>query len=125
MAADVEPEDLLRALLGLVRRRRELDPAGLPAAPGQDLRLDHDRPSERLGGLARLGRRARQPALAERKAVAREERLRLVLVEAHGATSSDGSGVMAAALDGDVALELEDLRLLPAGRSISRRGVLL
>ena len=54
MAADVEPEDLARLLLGVLRAVGELDPAGLAAPAGEHLRLDHDRPAELLGGVPRL-----------------------------------------------------------------------
>ena len=39
---DVEPEDVLRLLLGVVGALGELDAAGLAAAAGEHLRLDDD-----------------------------------------------------------------------------------
>jgi hypothetical protein len=84
VAADVEPEDLPRALLGLVGRLRELDPARLATAPGQHLRLDDDRAAELVRGGARLLGRRREPPVGDGDAVALEELLALVLVEVHG-----------------------------------------
>jgi len=81
--ADVETEDLLRLLLGVVRARRELDAARLAAAAGQDLSLDDDRAAELLCGRARVLRRILPPALRDRDADAPEELLPLVLVQVH------------------------------------------
>ena len=71
VAADVEPEDLPRPLLGLVRVGGELDPAGLPAPAGEHLRLDDDGAAEHLGRLPRLARassRAVRPTRGSRRA---------------------------------------------------------
>ena len=87
VAADVEPEDLLRPLLGLVRVGGELDPAGLAAPAGEHLRLDDDRASEHLGRLACLGGGRREPPLGDGDPGALEELLALVLVEVHGTAS--------------------------------------
>ena len=61
VALDVETDDVLRVLLGLVRARRELDATCLAAATGQHLRLDDDRAAEHLGRLTGLARRGREP----------------------------------------------------------------
>ena len=84
VAADVEPEDAARLLLGVGGVVGELDAAGLAAAAGQHLRLDDDRAAELLGRLARLLRRRREPPLGDGDADAPEELLALVLVEIHG-----------------------------------------
>jgi len=85
VAADVQPEDLLRPGLGLFRRGGELDPPGLPAAAGQHLRLHHDRASELLGRRPGLGCRGREPAVGHGNPGATEELLALVLVEVQAA----------------------------------------
>ena len=83
MALDVEPDDVLRVLLGLVRVAGELDPACLAAPAGEDLGLDDDRAAEHLRRLPRLPRRRCQPTLADRDPDAPKELLALVLVEVH------------------------------------------
>ena len=83
--ADVEAEDLLRALLRLVRVRRELDPARLAAPAGEHLRLDDDGAAEHLGGLPRLAGSRREPPLRDGDPDPPEELLALVLVEVHPA----------------------------------------
>ena len=72
-------------LLGLLPVLRDLDAAGLPAAADQDLRLDHARVAECLGGLDRLLHRGRGTALGHGDAVLGEELLSLVLEEVHRA----------------------------------------
>ena len=84
VAADVEPEDVARLLLGVGGILGELDAACLPAAAGEHLRLDDDRAAERLRGGARLLGRRREPAVRDGDAEAPEELLPLVLVEVHG-----------------------------------------
>src|SRR5262249_56204151 len=65
VAVDGGAEDLLCLALGVGRVLCELDPAGLAAATGQDLRLDDDLTLELFGGGAGLGGRSRQPALRD------------------------------------------------------------
>ena len=63
MAADVEPEDVLRLLLGVGRILGELHAAGLAAAAGQHLRLDDDcPPSSSAAARASAGVVARRPS---------------------------------------------------------------
>ena len=83
MAADVEPEDLLGLLPRVVGILGELDPAGLAAAAGEDLRLDDDLAADLLGGCARLVGRRRESPLRYGDPEALEELLALVLVEVH------------------------------------------
>ena len=83
VAVDVQAEDRLGVLSGLLGRVRELDPAGLTAPPGQDLRLDDDLAADLLRGRARLFRRRRKPSLGDGNAEPLEELLALVLVEVH------------------------------------------
>ena len=83
VAADVEPEDLVRPLLRLVRAVRELDPAGLAAAARQHLGLDHDLAAELLGGSAGLLGGLGETPIRHGDAEAAEELLALVLVEIH------------------------------------------
>ena len=88
MAADVEPEDLLRLLLRVGGVVGELDPARLAAPAGQHLRLDDDLAAELLGRGARLLRRRRGPSLRDRDAEALEELLALILVEVQSGRDS-------------------------------------
>ena len=83
MAADVETEDLARALGGLLGRRRQLDAAGLAAPAGEHLRLDDDGAAELGCGRLRLAGRERDAPLRDGDAEAREQLLPLVLVEIH------------------------------------------
>ena len=87
VAVDVQAEDRLGVLSGLVGRVGELDPAGLPAAAGQHLGLDDDLAAELLGRRARLVRRRREPPLGDGDAEPLEELLALVLVEIHRAAT--------------------------------------
>ena len=73
MPPDIEPQDLRRPGLRLVRPVGELHPAGLPAATGQNLRLHHDRPAELLGRGARLRRCRRHPPRRDRDPEASQE----------------------------------------------------
>ena len=88
VAADVQPEDLAGARLGLVGIGRELDAAGLAAPAGQHLRLDDDRPTELLRRLPRLLGSGREPTLGHGDPVAREELLALILVEVQSGRES-------------------------------------
>ena len=83
VAADVEPEDLLGLVARVVRVLGELDPAGLAAAAGEDLRLDDDLAADLLRGRARLVGRRRESPLRHGDPEALEELLALVLVEVH------------------------------------------
>ena len=98
VAADVEPDDVLRLLLGVRGILGELDAAGLAAAARQHLSLDDDRAAELLGRRARLLRRRREPPLGDGDAELLEELLALVLVEVH--RRADSSGVANLAADG-------------------------
>ena len=62
VAVDVQPEDRLRVLGGLVGRVCELDSAGLPAAAGQHLGLDDDLAADLLGRCSEPRRRSRRHA---------------------------------------------------------------
>ena len=103
MAVDVQPEDRLGVLRGLVRRVCELDPARLPSAPGQHLGLDDDLAADLLGGGSGLLRGRGDTPLRDRDPEALEEFLSLVLVEVHrrgdsslgaGPSASDASGAL-------------------------------
>ena len=83
VAADVEPENRARLLLGVRRVVRELHAAGLASPAGEHLRLDDDRPAELHRRGARLLRRGREPAVRDGDAEAAKELLPLVLVEIH------------------------------------------
>ena len=54
VAVDLQLEDVLGVGGGLLGRVGELDAAGLHPPAAQHLRLDHDRPADLLGDLARL-----------------------------------------------------------------------
>ena len=73
----------MREREGLLRVLRELDAAALAAAAGVDLRLHDGAAAEPLGDLARLGRVVGDLAARHGDAVAREDRLGLVLVDLH------------------------------------------
>ena len=83
MAVDVQAEDRLGVLRGLVGRVGELDPARLAAPAGQHLGLDDDLAADLLGRGARLVRGLREPPLGDGNAEPLEELLALVLVEVH------------------------------------------
>jgi hypothetical protein len=86
--ADVHAEDVAGAGLGVVRALGELDPAGLPAAAGEHLRLHDDLAAELLRGRARLLRSGREPPLGDGDSEARKELLPLILVEIHPGAAS-------------------------------------
>ena len=100
VAADVEPEDVARLRLGVVRLVGELDAARLAAAAGQHLRLDDDLAAELLGGRARLLGRRREPPVGDRDPEAAEELLALVLVEIHGRASLPPPALMTPPIEG-------------------------
>ena len=58
VAVDLQLEDRLGVLGGLLGRVGELDAAGLHPAAAQHLRLDHDRPADLLGGRRAPPRRS-------------------------------------------------------------------
>ena len=87
VALDVHAEDLARLGLRVVGSVGDLDAAGLAAATGLDLRLDHDATAE-LGrdGASLLGSRG-YLAGRDRHAMCGEEFLRLVFEEIHAPSS--------------------------------------
>src|SRR6266511_5595924 len=85
VAADVEPEDVARLLLGVGGVLGKLYAAGLAATSGEDLGLDDDRTAERRRGGAGFLRGDGKTSVGDRDADAPEELLPLVLVEIHGA----------------------------------------
>jgi hypothetical protein len=87
---DVHAQDPLGERLGLVGRLGELDPAGLAAPAGQDLRLDDDRLADLLGDLARLLGRAGDFARRDRNAARAQQLLGLVLVKVQRSLLSAG-----------------------------------
>jgi hypothetical protein len=98
-ALDVHAEDGLRVLLGLLRRLGDLDAAGLAAATGLDLRLDHGDTAalgpDGLGGRAGLLWCGGGGAGQNRHSVRLEHVARLVLEEIHGSNpSSSAKGVV-------------------------------
>jgi hypothetical protein len=85
VAVDFQLEDVLGVRRGLLGGVGELDAAGLHAAAREDLRLDHDRPTDLLGGLACLiGGRAKA-VLGDRNPSQLDDLPRLELVEPHAA----------------------------------------
>src|SRR4051794_15157864 len=93
---DVQPEDRLRVLRGLVGRLGELDPAGLSAAAGEDLRLDDDLAADLLGGGASLFGSCRDTPFGYGDPEALEQFLSLMLVEVHRRGDSSLGTVLAA-----------------------------
>ncbi len=91
VALDVEAEDRLRGLLRLVGRPGDLHAAGLAAAAGLHLRLDHDGAAESLSGGSRLLGGVRDDAREHGDAVVLEQVARLVLEEIHRAGPPSGS----------------------------------
>ena len=91
MPADVHAEDLPGAGLGLVRRARELDAAGLPATADEHLCLDDDRTAELLGGDSRLGGARREDSVRDGNPVSPKELLALILVQVQSARESTAS----------------------------------
>ena len=63
---DLQLEDLGGVALGLLGRVGEPDPARLHPPAGQDLGLDHHRPSDLLGRRARLGGGRAEAVLGDR-----------------------------------------------------------
>ena len=83
VAADLELEDLGGVGLGLLGRVGELDAAGLHPPAGQDLGLDHRRPADPLGRLARLGGGLAEAVLGDRDPGPLDDPAAFELVEAH------------------------------------------
>src|SRR5262249_50877017 len=83
VAVDVEPENLLGLLLGIVGTVGELDPAGLAAPARQHLGLDDDLSTELLRRDASLRGSHRGLPCRRRDPEAPKEFLALVLVEIH------------------------------------------
>src|SRR5205085_10748477 len=83
MAADVEPENVLRLLLGVAGTGREHDAARLAPPAGEHLRLDDDLAAELLRGRPRLLRRVGAAPIGDGDADTAKELLALVLVEVH------------------------------------------
>jgi hypothetical protein len=83
-ALDVHAEDRPGLLLGLLAVMRELDAARLAAPPDQDLRLDHARVPELLGGGDRFLDGLGGLAVGDRDAMLSEELLALILEQIHG-----------------------------------------
>ncbi len=83
LAVDLEVEDGGGLAPGLLRRVGEPDAAGLHAAAGEHLRLEHDRPADVLRQLRGLLRRLGGAALGEADAALGEEALGFVFVEPH------------------------------------------
>ncbi len=82
---EVRAEHGFGVVLGLARGVDELHAAGLATSASVHLRLHDDLlRRELLGGLAGLGRRGGDEIVRDGHAVAREQRLGLVLVKVHG-----------------------------------------
>ena len=92
VAVDLELEDRLGVLGGLLGRVGELDAAGLHPPAAQHLRLDHDRPADLLGGRAGLLRGRAEAVLGDGDPRQLDDFPCLELVEAHQrrGTLSDG-----------------------------------
>ena len=91
MAANVEPENVARRRLGLVRREGELDPPCLATPAGEHLRLDDNGATELSSrGPCLLGS-LRQASLGNGDTETREELLALVFVEIQAAAEPTSS----------------------------------
>src|SRR5262249_17899067 len=78
-------EHAVGELLGVLGRPRELDAAAFAAAAGVNLRLDdNDFRAEAAGDRRRLRRAGERLTTRHRHAVARQDALRLILVDFHG-----------------------------------------
>jgi hypothetical protein len=85
-------EQALRDLLRLVGAAHELHAAGLAAASGVDLHLDHrERLVQRDERLADFVDRLARDALADGHAELRQQLLGLILVDVHGTEGRDGN----------------------------------
>ena len=84
LAADLELEYRLGMLGRLLGGVGELDAAGLHPAAAQHLRLDHDRPTDLLRGLAGLVRRPAEAVAGDGNPRQLDDPTCLVLEEAHG-----------------------------------------
>ena len=83
VAVDLQLQDRLGVLGGLLGRVGELDAARLHPAAAQHLRLDHDRAADLLGGLAGLVGRFAEAVLGDGNPRQLDDLACLVLVEAH------------------------------------------
>ena len=86
VAVDLEPQNLLGVVGGLVGSVGELDAARLHPSTGKDLRLDHGRPADPLGDRARLVAGLGEAVVRRRYARALDDLARLVLEEPHRGT---------------------------------------
>ena len=84
VAADLELEDVLRVVGGLVGAVGELHAAGLHAAAGEHLGLDHGRAADPVRDLARLLVGGGEPEVGDRNPGPLDDLAGLVLEEAHG-----------------------------------------
>ena len=83
VAVDLQLQDRLGVLGGLLRRVGELDAAGLHPPPAQHLRLDHHRPADLLGDLAGLVGARAEAVPGDRDSGQLDDLSCLVLEEAH------------------------------------------
>jgi hypothetical protein len=88
VTSDVQAENVRRPGRGLIRRFGELDPSGLAAPAGEDLRLDDDGAAQLGRCCACLLRARREHALGDRDPELPEQLFPLVLVEVQGAGES-------------------------------------
>ena len=86
VALDVQAEDVLRVGECVVGGGRVLHAAGLAAAAGLDLRLDHHGLADFLGDRLGVLRGVGHPAGRGRHVVLGEQFFRLVFEEIHGLT---------------------------------------
>ena len=87
MALDVEAEDALGVVVGVVGGRGVFHAAGLAPATDLDLRLHHDGLADLLGDGLRALSGVGDPARCRRDIVLGEQLFRLVLEKIHGLTS--------------------------------------
>ncbi len=83
---DLEAEDPVRRTTRFLRRIGQLDAAGLAAAAGVDLGLDHDATAQTRRDILRLLRGRRHRPRRDRDAMLAEYLLGLILVDVHRVT---------------------------------------